>query len=242
MADRSLAVRAVAATFVSIAFVAVCLRVYCRSRVVKSFGWDDGLMVVAMLFYIMYSGSMIGGSLYGTGKRFEDITPSNALMAMRYWWLCEIGYCFSSVFCKASVCVFLLRITVRRVHNWILYLVMFFTVATGLLFMFLMLLQCRPLSFFWTRVGPNPPTDGSCITMDGIIAMTYVYSVFAAICDLTAGILPIFLVWNLNMDFNLKVAVVGILGLACMSVSFGPTELRFVSLICLDWFLVQVLQ
>ncbi|CAL5869381.1 uncharacterized protein PFLUO_LOCUS3610 [Penicillium psychrofluorescens] len=161
MVDRSMAVKAVAATFVSIAFVVVCLRVYCRLRVVKSFGWDDGLMVVAMLFYIMYSGSMIGGSLYGTGKLFEEISPENALMAMRYWWLCEIGYCFSSVFCKASVCVFLLRITVRRVHNWILYLVMFLTVATGLLFMFLMLLQCKPLSFFWTRVGPDPPAHGS---------------------------------------------------------------------------------
>lgn len=78
--------------------------------------------------------------------------------------------------------------------------------------------------------------------MSGIIAMTYVYSVFAAICDLTAGILPIFLVWNLQMNFNMKVAVVGILSLACMSVSFGPTELFFVSLTYLDWSLVQSLQ
>ena len=49
--------------------------------------------------------------------------------------------------------------------------------------------------------------------------MTYVYSVFAAICDLTAGILPIFLVWNLNMNRSMKFAVVGILSMACMSVS-----------------------
>ena len=54
MADRSLAVKSVAATFVSIAFVVVCFRVYCRSRVVKSFGWDDGLIVVAMVNFIHY--------------------------------------------------------------------------------------------------------------------------------------------------------------------------------------------
>lgn len=85
--------------------------------------------------------------------------------------------------------------------------------------MFLMLLQCKPLSFFWTRVGPDPPAHGSCIDMNAIIAMTYVCSVFAAICDLTAGILPIFLVWNLNMNRSMKFAVVGILSMACMSVS-----------------------
>ena len=51
-----------------------------------------------------------------------------------------------------------------------------------------------------------------------IIAMTYVYSAFAALCDFTVGVLPIFLVRKLNMHRKTKIAVAGILGMACMYV------------------------
>jgi hypothetical protein len=95
---------------------------------------------------------------------------------------------------------------------------MFLTVSTGLLFMFLMLLQCKPLSFFWTRVGPNPPANGTCINMSAIIAMTYLYSAVAALCDFTCGLLPVWLVWNLNMKKDAKIALAGILSMACMLV------------------------
>lgn len=51
-----------------------------------------------------------------------------------------------------------------------------------------------------------------------VIAMTYVYSAFAALCDFTVGILPIFLVRKLSMQRQTKMAVVGILSMACMYV------------------------
>lgn len=130
-----------------------------------------------------------------------------------------MAYCFASVGCKVSVCIFLMRITVKRLHHWILYTVMFLTVATGLVFMFLMLLQCKPLQYFWTKAALDPDIKGSCMDMDIIIAMTYVYSAFAALCDFTVGILPIFLVRKLNMRRKTKFAVVGILSMACMYVA-----------------------
>lgn len=111
-----------------------------------------------------------------------------------------------------------MRITVKRIHHWILYTVMFLTVITGLVFMFLMLLQCKPLSYFWTKTASDPSIEGSCMDIEIIIAMTYVYSAFAALCDFTVGILPIFLVKSLNMERRTKMAVASILGMACMYV------------------------
>ena len=46
---QNLAIKVVAALFVSIACVAVMLRCYVRGWVVKAFGWDDGAMVVALV-------------------------------------------------------------------------------------------------------------------------------------------------------------------------------------------------
>lgn len=65
----------------------------------------------------------------------------------------------------------------------------------------------------------NIEGEGSCINMEIIVAMTYVYSVFAAMCDFTVGILPIFLVQKLQMKRRTKLVVAGILSMACMYVT-----------------------
>lgn len=168
----------------------------------------------------MFCGTMIGGSIYGTGYKLENLAVENRLIAMRYWWLCEIAYCFASVACKISVCIFLMRITIRPLHIWILYTVMAMTVIAGLVFMFLMLLQCRPLEYFWTKLAYDPNIIGKCMDMKIIVIMTYIYSAFAALCDFTVGILPIFLVHKLHMKRKTKIAVMGILSMACMYVFF----------------------
>jgi hypothetical protein len=46
---RKIVVQTVAAVFLPIATIAVLLRVYVRGWIVKSFGWDDGAMVVALV-------------------------------------------------------------------------------------------------------------------------------------------------------------------------------------------------
>lgn len=116
-----------------------------------------------------------------------------------------------------------MRICIKKVHLWTLYSVMAATVFAGLVFMFLMLFQCKPLSFFWTRMAYHPVVniegEGSCINMEIIVIMTYIYSAFAAFCDFTVGILPIFVVRKLHMKRQTKMAVVGILGMACMYVT-----------------------
>ncbi|KAJ5280160.1 hypothetical protein N7478_005532 [Penicillium angulare] len=226
--QRNLAVKTVAAVFMPVACIAVMLRCYVRGFVVKAFGLDDAAMIFAALFFVMFCASMIGGSIYGTGFKFINLSADDRATAMKFWWLCEVAYCFASIGCKISVCIFLMRITVKRAHIWLLYIVMFFTVLAGLIFFFLMLLQCKPLSYFWNRTREDPSIEGHCISIDIIIIMTYIYSVFAALCDFTVGILPIFLVHKLQMKRKTKVAVVGILSMACIASSAVIIRFPFV--------------
>lgn len=94
---------------------------------------------------------------------------------------------------------------------------MLLTFITGLIFMFLFLLQCKPISYAWTRVNlADPNSHGMCLSDQILINMTYVYTSFAALCDFTVGILPIFIVLQLKMRRQTKIAVAGILGMACM--------------------------
>jgi hypothetical protein len=113
---------------------------------------------------------------------------------------------------KISVGLFLLRVTVQPLYRRIIYVVMGSTVATGLLFFFISVLQCTPVSFFWQKFTGS----GTCVNIDIIIGIAFAYSGVASVCDFTFGLLPIFLVWNLNMAKNQKLMLIPILSMACV--------------------------
>lgn len=104
----------------------------------------------------------------------------------------------------------------------ILWAVIAVTAIVGLVFWFMLTLQCHPVSYFWQRVrlytDPTSNISGDCVSLDGIIDIAYVYSVTATCCDLTLGLLPVFLVWNLQMNVRTKIALASILGMGCVYV------------------------
>jgi hypothetical protein len=85
------------------------------------------------------------------------------------------------------------------------------SVLTGALFLFVTIFQCTPVSFFWNRSQP-----GSCVKIDFVIALTYSYSLVNAICDFTFGLMPVWLVWGLNMRRSEKIVLTPILGIGCV--------------------------
>jgi hypothetical protein len=81
-------------------------------------------------------------------------------------------------------------------------------------YIFVMAFQCHPTSYFWTRFLGVP--GGTCIPATVIADMTYAHGAISTWSDWTLGILPIFLVWNLNMNPRTKVSVALILGLGAL--------------------------
>ncbi|EKG16040.1 hypothetical protein MPH_06734 [Macrophomina phaseolina MS6] len=118
-------------------------------------------------------------------------------------------------FVKVSIGFFLLRLTVHRVHIRIIWTAMMAIAITGIVFTFVTLFQCQPVSYFWTRVTGS--TTGQCLDIFVIINLTYFYSAVNALCDFTFGLLPVFLVWNLNMSRRMKIAIAPILSMACIA-------------------------
>lgn len=110
-----------------------------------------------------------------------------------------------------SIAFFLLRITSQRLHVWIIYVAMLFTVLSGLVFFFVALFQCQPLSFFW-----NKDQEGTCIDVNVVIALAFLYSAFSVISDLTFAILPVYLVWKLQLRKGTKIVLTPLLIMGCM--------------------------
>ncbi|KAL7941093.1 hypothetical protein V8C42DRAFT_335763 [Trichoderma barbatum] len=195
------------------AFTAILLRCYVRIRLVKAFGVDDYLMVFAMISFILFCAVAITGIHYGTGRHYWDIEHQEDIQeALKYWYFCYIWYCVTMIMSKISIGYFLLRITVERIHTWIIWGVMLLTVVTGIVFFFITMLQCAPISYFW-----NKNQHGSCINIDIIIAITYLYSAFSVVCDFTFALLPIALIMQLQMNRKTKIALIPIMLMACVA-------------------------
>ncbi|KAM0499102.1 hypothetical protein ACHAP8_005808 [Fusarium lateritium] len=206
------------------AFIAVLLRVFVRAFIVKSFGFDDWCMCSALITFELFVINALIGVHYGTGRHRDDLDPKQYEQAMMYWWWCYIWYCLTMIASRVSIGYFLLRITVRKIDIWIIYSVMCITVCTGIVFFFVTLFQCSPISYFW-----NQEESGRCINIEIIIALTYLYSVFGVISDFTYAILPMFLVYSLNMGRKTKIAVMPVLAMACIASSAVVVRFAFIN-------------
>jgi hypothetical protein len=139
---------------------------------------------------------------------------------------------------KTSIAVFLLRITgTKPVHRWIIYGALAFSVVTTLAFFFVCMLQCKPISYFWTRSG-----DGSCFDIKVVMALTYTFSSFSLVTDAIFTILPIFCVWGLNMSLRNKLLLIPIFFMGTVASSAVAVRFAYVKTFTDPDFLCKIRQ
>ena len=90
------------------------------------------------------------------------------------------------------------------------------TVVVGVTLFGVLMGQCEPVSYFWDRMSQPGHCDPTTV-----IRTLYVYSVSSAICDFILGLLPVALVWGLQMNTRTKISVVCILSMGCVYVAQG---------------------
>ncbi|VBB79527.1 Putative protein of unknown function [Podospora comata] len=210
--NRGPVLLAVNTTGAVLAGITCLLRCFVRTRVVKGFGLDDWLMAASTGAYIAFCCFSNVGVSHGTGKHKSDVDPENYRIAMNRWYYCYLLYAWSMILVKLSIGYFLLRVTITRLHKWIIYAAGAISCVSCLTFFFLAMFQCYPISFFW-----NKDQDGRCINMNILTALGILYSIFSVITDLTYALLPAWVVAQLNMDKKSKVAVIGLMGMGCVA-------------------------
>ena len=165
------------------------------------------------LFFIGYGVSSTIGAHYGTGRHHRDLEELNIEKARQCWFYCYLFYCCSMILSKISIGFFLLRISVKRIHTWIIYAAMTVSTVACTAFFFVTLFQCNPIRYFWQK----SLVDGTCIPNIVIIALGYVYSIFSIIADFTFALLPAALVWNLQLKKKTKIALIPLLTMGCVA-------------------------
>ena len=167
------------------------------------------------------------GAKCGMGRKLLYFAEyrDNFQRAMLCWWLGQTFYVITCIITKLSIIITLLRIMVDPLHVWIPYAAMVLATTVGLIFLFFTIFQCSPVDYFWYQLHEK----GTCVSKDSLIAIAYLYSVGAAITDMTIGLLPVALIWNLRMNQPTKAAIIGILGIGCtFGLAFPQCVLLFV--------------
>ena len=131
-------------------------------------------------------------------------------------------YALTTAFVKLSLGLFLFRVAVKRWHRIILIVVTSTIMLFSFAFFFFIVFQCSPIYHYWTRIiYLEQLTDGSCVSAGASRGISYAHSTLSSIADWTYAILPIFMVWNLNLEKRTKFLVSFILGfgaIGCVAV------------------------
>ncbi|KAH7026737.1 uncharacterized protein B0I36DRAFT_248763 [Microdochium trichocladiopsis] len=208
--------------FLTLAVIATSLRCYVRFVMVKAFGLDDWLMVAATVSFIIYISMSVTGETHGTGQHHAALEPEQVTTAISYWFVCQLFYALTMIVSKVSIGYFLVRVTVRRLHAWIIWAAVAISIVAGITFFFVVLFQCHPISEYWMRygrgqVGPVDNGSGTCLNVEIIIALAYLYSACSIVADFTLALLPAWIISSLKMDRKSKILLIPLVGMGTIA-------------------------
>ncbi|KAM0234547.1 hypothetical protein ACHAPO_006439 [Fusarium lateritium] len=130
---------------------------------------------------------------------------------MMCWWLGYIWYSLTMMACKLSIGFFLLNVATRKLHRWIIYITMFCSTVSGILFFFISIFQCQPISFAW-----NKDQTGKCIGLHVTLSLTIMYSITAVVSDFIFALLPGLIIWKLQLKKRTKYSLIPLLAMGCV--------------------------
>ncbi|KXH50089.1 hypothetical protein CSAL01_08953 [Colletotrichum salicis] len=207
-------VLAVAVFCLCLTWVAVPLRIYSRLFLTRVFTLDDKLICLVQITFTAYLLTDIAAVLHGSGYDAVEISPEDRRIALQLFFAGELLYLITTIFLKACVGLLLLSIAIVPLHIWTLRILLCSTFLFGSLYFILVIFQCRPLHVFWD-VGPRTP--GRCFSTSVVLGCTYTLAILNCFADWAFGILPLLIVWSLQMRLKTKLLVILLLGFASIA-------------------------
>ncbi|GME32382.1 putative integral membrane family protein [Neofusicoccum parvum] len=184
---------------------------------IRNTGWDDYMMVFAAILSLVGMVIVILEVQYGGGRHRQYIDPSVFSKGMYLNFLTQPIYLFISMFVKESVGFFLLRITGAGKYKILIMSIMTILAVYTVGCFFTLVLQCQDLRILW-----NPSVKTACWDLHTLQSLSYTNSVVNISTDFAFAILiPIPIIWNLQMNKRKKTSLVVILGMGVFACSAG---------------------
>ncbi|KAF2001923.1 hypothetical protein P154DRAFT_155404 [Amniculicola lignicola CBS 123094] len=196
-----------AMTGISIVFIAV--RFYCKYISTRRLGIDDGILLVAWVFTLVYSSLITISVSYGLGDHKADIKEHNKVPMYKYMFLGEFFSLISLPTSKTSFAVTLLRIATKRWQKYSIWFVIITMNATLWICGLLLFFQCSPIEKNW-----NKAMAGTCWKSKVQDDYSIFAGAYSAALDFFLASFPCLMIWNLQISGREKAGVI-------IAMSFG---------------------
>ncbi|OJD34568.1 uncharacterized protein BKCO1_22000102 [Diplodia corticola] len=210
---------AVCIVFLILTYLTVGARCYVRTSMLKSFGWDDALMVVALAFFNVWAISIIVIAYqYGGGTRVDVIGS-----AMHWIIVSETFYVITAMMAKLSLGIFFLRIVIKPWQRAMVYVVMILIALTSIFFFFFLIFLCgNPKDYLIRYVYDQ------CAPRHVQSALAYLSASIGAAADWVYALIPIQIVAQANMDMRSKLSVFFILSVGTVGCVCSTIRLKYI--------------
>jgi len=186
------------------------LRVYVRAAMLKVMGVDDYLSIGAMACSVGVLICFVGETKLGVGRRSRDIS-TQALSKIDHWmFFHSLMVTIGISLVKISIAFFLLRLVQAKAYKrflvgMIVFLTLFCLSCAGTL-----IFACIPVSAQWNFAQK---ATAKCFSINTFTAIGLYNSTVNIITDVLFAVLPVPMVWNLQVNKRTKVTLTLILGL-----------------------------
>jgi hypothetical protein len=160
-----------------------------------------------------------------SGFEGEKPPPSrrrmNSTKPKQYQALATISYIANMMFIKLSIAIFLLRIAVKKVYIYILQVSIVVVAIWSVIIFFYDIFQCVPVEAQWNFTI----TSAKCVSGTQFVAAAYSISVMSISTDWLYALLPIPMIWSVQMTKQAKATVAFILSLGILCVNPFPLSM-----------------
>ncbi|KLU91328.1 hypothetical protein MAPG_09849 [Magnaporthiopsis poae ATCC 64411] len=199
----------------AIALVFVGLRIFVRLKFVRFLGTDDYLMVLAATVLTGMGGVIINEATHGQGRHIEYISAEDYKVATYMNFISQPTCLVSLTLARLSICFFLLRFAPSKGYKWFLWFQIGLNIVVCIVFSLQSLLQCRPMEFIWNK---DLPGGGECMAPSSLVLGGLINSSLTVVSDFALAVLPIPMLWNVQMNWRVKLSIISILSLGFFTV------------------------
>ncbi|KAJ5260203.1 hypothetical protein N7497_010971 [Penicillium chrysogenum] len=212
-----------------VAFITYGLRVYCRLTR-KSWGIEDWIMTIALVPFAVLVSGCLGGAFNGIGAHNSTLAkPGNekySVEGKKFFLIFEVGYCAAIIPIKLSISWMLIRVAQgRKAYLYAQYVVIAMFVLMNIIALIFILINCIPVEAAWDEAALK--NGGHCQPAYVLADVYYACTAVNILTDWVTAFLPIPLLWNVQINRNTKISIIGLMGLGVLASLSACVRLKY---------------
>ncbi|KAF2020314.1 hypothetical protein BU24DRAFT_419859 [Aaosphaeria arxii CBS 175.79] len=226
--SKQMSMFAVAISFIIITTFVMGVRLHVRLNLVQGgLGLDDILMLVGTIFNLALSAANMICAYYGAGKHTANIPPEDFEPLLKSNLAVRLLYLAALCLVKLSILVFYLRLDHRKFTKYAIYFLIFTVCGLSAATLVILLIICMPTSLYWD-VAQQALHPEKCWDLDTQQVFYNAHGILNIIQDAAIYVLPMPMLWKLQIPKRQKVALVALLCVGFVAVAAGCVRFYYV--------------